>query len=104
MGDRAVIIFANSGVDVAAIYTHWGGSEVDDSLYTFFVDEDRDDRYDNRFADPAYLAARYVTWASNTNGSGIGIVRIDHREYTNVRVHCDNQEHPRIEHIERETN
>jgi hypothetical protein len=99
MGDRAVVIFASDGHDMAAIYSHWGGDEIDDTLARFFAAEDESKLHDNRFGDAMYLAARFVVHISDSRGMGVGIVPVSAREYTNVRVHCDNSEHPRLERL-----
>lgn len=99
MGDRAVVIFAAEGQDLAAVYKHWGGEDIEDTLAEFFAAEDASKSHDNRFGDPEYLSARFLVWSSDTRGTGVGIVPIDRREHTNVRVHCDNDEHPRIERL-----
>jgi hypothetical protein len=99
MGDRAVVIFAGDGQDFAAVYSHWGGQDIEEMLGAFFVAEDENKQHDNRFGDPEYLAARFAVWSSDSRGTGVGIVPTDRREYTNVRVHCDNEKHPRLERL-----
>ena len=97
MGDRTVVIFASEGKDFAAVYSHWGGHDIDETLAGFFAAEDGNPQHDNRFGDPEYLAARFLVHVSDSRGTGVGIVPTDRREYANVRVHCDNSDHPRLE-------
>lgn len=100
MGDRAVVVFSQHDEDVAAVYLHWGGSEADEILERFFDAEDANDARDNRFGDPEYLAARFVAARVDGRGMGIGIVPVTAREHSNWRVHCDGDQHPRVESID----
>lgn len=97
MGDRVVILFAESGQDHVAVYKHHGGQEIAETLEAFFAAEDANKQHDNRFGDPEYLAARFLVWTSNSTGTGVGIVPVTRRETRNVRLHCDSGRHPRIE-------
>lgn len=78
MGARCVIRFTDSrepsGPAVARIYLHHGGETFDDVADTMqaFMRSAALVR-DNRFDDPAYLAARLVVWAALQNGSSGGI-------------------------------
>lgn len=98
MGDRGVIKFNGYDKDVAAVYTHYFGSYADETLQEFFQAEESNPQHDNRFDDPSYLAARFVVWASNTDGLGVGIVPLDsHAGDTDWRVYCESRERPRVE-------
>ena len=101
MGDRGVIKFNGYGKDVAAIYVHHSGSYADEVLEEFFTDEVAKHimrERDNRFDDPSYLAARFVSWYSESDGLGIGIVEPDSTMGdTTWRVYCDSRERPRVE-------
>lgn len=98
MGDRGVIRFNGYGKDVAAIYVHYCGSYADEVLDEFFEAELADPKHDNRFDDPSYLAARFVTWYSESDGLGIGIVEPDSSMgETDWRVYCESSGKPRVE-------
>lgn len=89
MGDRGVIRFAQGNEDIAAVYTHWRGSDADEFLGAFFAAEEANPQRDSRWDDPSYLAARFVAWAVTERGTGIGIVQATDTESSLWRVHCD---------------
>lgn len=100
MGDRAVVIFSDQGDDTAAVYLHNEGHHIGEVLDTFFDHEAAATQSWNRrprFDDASYLAARFVHWVLPEAGGSVGIVPVDHTEHTMVRVHCDNDDKPRVE-------
>lgn len=90
MGDRGTVRFEDQdGTVYANVYTHWFGSRIPEVLDQFFEAEESGAR-DSRYADPSYLAARFVEFASDGSGMGIGLLPADHREgYANWKVVCD---------------
>lgn len=97
MSDTTIVLFAERNEDVAGVFLYWGGPDTPARLEKFFTAELEDMSRDNRFSDPEYLAARFVVWASDTRGNSVGVVDVTRREETNVRVHCDSDQRPRIE-------
>ena len=90
MGDRGTVQFEDENGQVYAnVYTHWFGSRISEMLDQFFEAEESGGR-DSRYADPSYLAARFVEFASDGSGMGIGLLPANSRQgYCDWTVVCD---------------
>lgn len=90
MGTRATIAFCgDDGAEWARIYLHANGHLARELLVEFFEAEmtaHNAGTRDLRWADPSYLAARFVAWQSDRTGNGIGLVPPSQQERWHWRV------------------
>jgi hypothetical protein len=96
----AVVVFADASGDRAAVYLHGDDGDVPDQLEEFFRHEDEvmrlNPRYDNRFHDPQYLAARFVEYNFGPTGRGVGVTVPSERDNANYRLLCTQASWPTV--------
>jgi len=97
----SIVVFADNTGDRAAVYLHGDDGDVHEQLEEFFAHEQAvsSNRYELRFDDPEYLAARFVVHSSNATGTGVGVTLPDARDETNYRVWCLHETRPTVEEL-----